>query len=312
MKDDVEEGLTIVIPAYNAARHVRQGVEAALSNGGAREVIVVDDGSTDDTAAIVDGLVPSSDTRLSVLRQSNAGPAAARNVGLRRARTRYVGFVDSDDVVLPGWAEAVTRCLDTGAAIAVTDAQVIDPTGTVLARYYDECSFPAVRQDEAILKANFVLSTAAVVRARAIEAGGFDERRELIGVEDWALWLKMILAGGRVSLTPDVLSCYRRGHQSVSSDVRRMKRAEALLLSEIRPLASRSDALEAAWRDGRRNVRIQTHVLDLHRLIDVAPRRAAGPALSLAWLQRSARMAAAGFVLPIAPRLGRRMLEGRL
>ena len=309
---DVGDGLTIVIPAYNASRYIRDCVQAALSNRGVREIIVVDDGSTDDTATITQSLEPGSGGRLCLVRQPNAGPAAARNAGLRRARTRYVGFVDADDILMPGWAEAVTRALDGGAVVAVTDAHVIDPDGTVLARYYGECPFPVGDQQEAILRSNFLLSTAAVDRAHALAVGGFDERRELVGVEDWALWLKMILSGGRAALTPDILSCYRRGHASLSSDSRRMKQGEVLLLSEMRPLVSGRAGLAAAWRAGRRELRVQERVIDLRRLIDNAPRRAGGHALSLGWLMRSKRMAAAGLMLALAPRLGRRLLDGRL
>ena len=303
------DGLTIVIPVYNAADYVAETVRSALADPQVSEVVVVDDGSTDATAKVLASLVPGSQSRLRVVQQTNSGPGAARNAGLRLATTKYVGFVDADDMLLPGWGAAVVRALRAGAAIAVTDAEVIDPSGAVVARYYDECVFPAGNQQEAILRSNFLLSTAAVDRALALAAGGFDERRSRIGVEDWDLWMRIILQGGHVSFVPRILSRYRRGHSSVSSDERRMKRAEIDLLAQVRPTVRGNAGLAAAWRAGRREVRIQQRVLDLRRLLDSAPRRAGPYALSLGWLMHSRRLAAAGLVLPWAPRLGRRLLD---
>ena len=90
--------VTVVIAAYNAEKFIRQTLESALAQSlNDIEVIVVDDGSTDDTQSIVSGL---SDCRLKVLRQANSGVSAARNAGLAAARAPYVFFLDADDLLL--------------------------------------------------------------------------------------------------------------------------------------------------------------------------------------------------------------------
>jgi glycosyltransferase involved in cell wall biosynthesis len=90
---------SIIIPTFNRGRILRDALESVFVQGVPEvEVIVVDDGSTDETEAVV-GMYGS---RVQYVYQENRGPAAAKNEGIRRARGRYIAFLDSDDVWLPG------------------------------------------------------------------------------------------------------------------------------------------------------------------------------------------------------------------
>src|SRR5579885_1516999 len=94
--------LSVIIPAYNRAGFLPAVVDSLRAAGaGSLEILVVDDGSTDDTAAVAAALGPP----VRYVRQANAGPAAARNHGFGLCAGRYVAFVDSDDEWLPGAAE---------------------------------------------------------------------------------------------------------------------------------------------------------------------------------------------------------------
>jgi glycosyltransferase involved in cell wall biosynthesis len=91
--------VSIVIPNYNGARFLREAIDSALSQQGVRtEVIVVDDGSTDDSRAILE----SYGDQICVIFQANRGAATARNTGLAAAKAAYLKFLDSDDMLLPG------------------------------------------------------------------------------------------------------------------------------------------------------------------------------------------------------------------
>lgn len=93
--------ISVIIPAYNVAPYIRQAVESVLSQTYRQlEVLVIDDGSTDDTAVVLQELV-AGDSRLSLIKQVNQGAAAARNAGLDRAIGDYVSFVDADDWLPP-------------------------------------------------------------------------------------------------------------------------------------------------------------------------------------------------------------------
>lgn len=94
---------SVVIPLYNKEQYLRRAVESVLSQGAAvYEVIVVDDGSTDNGPAQLDSL---GDSRVRLIRQPNGGVSAARNTGIEAATGEYVAFLDADDAWLPGFVD---------------------------------------------------------------------------------------------------------------------------------------------------------------------------------------------------------------
>ncbi len=98
--------LSIVIPAYNYAAVVGRAIDSVMTQmNEATELIVVDDGSSDETPVVLAALAPKPTFR--VVRQGNAGPAAARNHGLRLATGKYILFLDADDELLPGAVDAI-------------------------------------------------------------------------------------------------------------------------------------------------------------------------------------------------------------
>ena len=95
------ELVSVIIPAFNAAEHIRQTLNSVLAQTyQAIEVIVVDDGSADATGAIVEEFV-KKDARFQLVRQSNAGVGAARNTAIRKARGKYIAPLDADDFWFP-------------------------------------------------------------------------------------------------------------------------------------------------------------------------------------------------------------------
>ncbi len=101
--------ISIIVPAYNAADYITECLESVLAQEHAdMEVIVVDDGSTDGTTALLRSMAVN-EPRLRVIRQANTGVSAARNHGLREARGEYVMFVDADDALAP---DAVATLLE--------------------------------------------------------------------------------------------------------------------------------------------------------------------------------------------------------
>ncbi|WP_181276321.1 bifunctional glycosyltransferase/CDP-glycerol:glycerophosphate glycerophosphotransferase [Brevibacterium oceani] len=111
--------LSVVIPAFNASEHIESCLRSVLNQKGlALDVIVVDDGSTDDTVEKA-RTIAEHDTRVSILEGENEGPARARNRGVDAARGKYIAFADADDEVLPGAYSSLIDSLDrTGSDIA--------------------------------------------------------------------------------------------------------------------------------------------------------------------------------------------------
>jgi glycosyltransferase involved in cell wall biosynthesis len=126
--------VSIVIPTYNRAGLVSRAIESALASGGVDvEVIVADDGSTDETPAVL----AAFGRRISVCRQANRGQASARNAGFRQARGAFVAFLDSDDRLAPGALAQAVAALDAAPehAAAYGRAQDVDPDGRVLSEW---------------------------------------------------------------------------------------------------------------------------------------------------------------------------------
>jgi glycosyltransferase involved in cell wall biosynthesis len=107
--------VSVIIPAFSAAADIRQTLNSVLAQTyQAIEVIVVDDGSSDATAAIVEEFV-TRDTRFQLVRQSNAGVGAARNIAIQRARGKYVAPLDADDLWFPEKLEKQVACMERWA-----------------------------------------------------------------------------------------------------------------------------------------------------------------------------------------------------
>lgn len=125
---------SVIIASYNAARHLPMAITSVLGQTCSDwEMIVVNDGSTDGTAGVLDAL---DDPRIRVIHQTNAGVSAARNAGLEAARSKYVTFLDADDTLPPGALAVRVRFLDAHPEIDIVNGSVlITSSGRTLRRY---------------------------------------------------------------------------------------------------------------------------------------------------------------------------------
>jgi glycosyltransferase involved in cell wall biosynthesis len=130
----VEPVADVIVPAYNGSRVIRRAIESALLQRGVERIIVVDDGSTDDSAAIA----RSYGAPVTVIPQANRGVAGARNTGLRASTASLVALLDQDDVWQRGKLECQIRVLTRHPEVGLvfTDAVVLTLDGTVLENGY--------------------------------------------------------------------------------------------------------------------------------------------------------------------------------
>lgn len=212
--------LSVVIPAYNVAPFLAAAVQSALAQTiKDTEVIVVDDGSTDGTPAVLERL---TDPRVRIIRQANRGLAAARNTGIRAARGPYLGLLDGDDTWMQQKAERQLAVLERESGITMTYCHSAylnesgEPTGELL---LSRASNPTVRQ---LLRRNHVGNGSTPIGQTAdfIEAGLFNERLRT-NMEDYEMWPRLIRRTGRqIRLVPEILTGYRLrdGSLSISFD----------------------------------------------------------------------------------------------
>lgn len=139
--------VSVVIPTYNRARSIVRAVDSALAQDHpAIEVIVVDDGSTDDTAQRMSARY-AGDPRVTYVRQANGGVCTARNAGLARARGEFVAMLDSDDLWLPGklGLQIATLRRHPELSLVFSDMAAVDPDGNVIHPTYQHQMFDVDR-----------------------------------------------------------------------------------------------------------------------------------------------------------------------
>jgi glycosyltransferase involved in cell wall biosynthesis len=218
--------VSVVIPCYQQGRFLRQAVDSALAQDGA-EVIVVDDGSTDDTAAVA----RSYGGRIRLVQQPNRGLSAARNAGLAVARGDWVWFLDADDWLPEGAVERARAAARPGLEVLCGGFSMVDAGGLVFRRReaVELGPDPFLR----LLGGNPMPPNAVLVRRAALAAvGDFDEA--LAACEDWDLWLRLARSGARFGRIEGPVACYRRYPGSMSRGVRRMLGAVGVVLRKNR------------------------------------------------------------------------------
>lgn len=292
--------VSVVIPAYNAAATIEATLRSVLAQSHANlEVIVVDDGSTDGGPAIVERFA-AADPRLRMVRQANAGVAAARNNGWRQAASDYIAFVDADDTWSRDKIERQLALLLAG----------MPRVGLVYSWYamidaHDRVSWigPGPRHRgqvfDILLTDNFVGngSSALATRAALEAAGGFESALHQAGAqgcEDILFYLR-VAEHFEFDVVEDYQVGYRQLPDAMSSNLPRMFRSWLLTLDEMRRRhPEKMPAIRRGlWSYGRWVARRAVHkgrsgaVLRLARL--AAPW---SPALALAMVLRIAPGAA--------------------
>lgn len=197
--------VSTIIPAYNSSRTIREAIDSALAQEFAgQEVIVVDDGSTDSTSAILE----SYGARIKVVTQQNSGPAVARNAGAQAGTGEYLAFLDSDDLWLPGKLAKSVQALSAKpfAVLAFSDCIVLHEDGRKEALW---CSGRAPCLEEMMRGGWVILPSAVVMRRAAFETcGGFSAEFRYPGGEDPLMWL-MAREQGEFVYLPEPLAIYR-------------------------------------------------------------------------------------------------------
>ncbi len=207
--------ISVVIPAFEAASTIVAAVSSAFGQTvPPTAVIVVDDGSTDGTADRVRRHHP----RAEVVTIAHGGEAAARNAGLRTARTEWVAFLDADDRYLPERLAAVAEVIEARPELdAVTTDAYMEVDGDIRGLCYGPAyRFADEDQQLEILRRNFVFGHVVVRRQRLLDLGGFDE--SISHGTDWAMWLDLVLDGGRIGFVDRPLAVYRVHAGSASAD----------------------------------------------------------------------------------------------
>jgi glycosyltransferase involved in cell wall biosynthesis len=208
--------VSVVVATYNYGRFLADALESALAQTFRDlEVVVVDDGSTDETPAVVRPFL--ADPRVRCVRTDHMGQPGAKNVGIRLARAPLVAFLDADDLWLPAKLERQLPLFEIDRRVGVVYSRrlLIDEEGWPLE--YEQPPLYHGQVLEAMFRTNFVCFSSVVVRRRVFEeAGPFDERLAL--AIDYDQWLR-VARHWCFDYVDEPLVRYRVGHANLSRRV---------------------------------------------------------------------------------------------
>jgi glycosyltransferase involved in cell wall biosynthesis len=198
-----EETVSVIIPVFNGEKFIAEAIESVLGQSiKPSEVIVVNDGSTDET----EGILKKFGESIQYINQANAGSASARNKGLQIAQSNVIGFLDADDI----W---VKDKLEKQLNLFRKNPQYEMVIGLL-------CRIPYSKTDEVLnqkkVKGEYVLQLGSVLIQKRVfdQIGNFDE--SMLQGEDVDLFLRILEAGIKVWGHPDVVQYYRRHDRNLT------------------------------------------------------------------------------------------------
>ena len=300
---------SVIIPAYQSERFIADALSSALAQTTpAKEVIVCDDGSTDDLDA---ALAPFRE-RIVLLRKPNGGIGSAKNLGARHATGDFLVWLDHDDAWLPERLQALGEVAAERPDLdVVTTDAFLERDGKVVGLWCGD--FVTEDQRMGIIAKNFVFPGAAVRRSSFLAIGGSDESLQ---IEDWDCWIRLVLSGSRIGLINEPLARYRLRPDSVSADDEKRRRNDFVVLSKTLGRTDLRDA-ERSFLEKRVAARGRTvGLFDLRAALvaerPVERRTLARIALSAGYRPGVRLRAAAGAAAPGLARRWLRHSQGRM
>ena len=225
--------VSVIIPAFNSSDFVLEAIASAQGQTYAPlEVIVVDDGSADDTAEKLRGLIETGKIRYQF--QTNQGLGAARNTGVQLARGKYLQFLDADDLIAPTKIEKQVQRLENSAPASVCGSDFRCFENSNASGLFGCDSFKGafpLRSPAQLFEFETVihrwLFPAAIVR----DAGGFN--KDMPATEDWLLLWKLAAGDTRFEYIDEPLALYRKHGLAMTADFERLAVGHLLAIDEV-------------------------------------------------------------------------------
>ena len=294
---DAPPSFSVIVAAYQVSDVIGEALESLRAQTlPPQEVIVCDDGSTDDLDA---ALGPYAE-EIQLIRKEHGGEASAKNAAAAVASGEFVVILDADDAWLPERLEAIAE-----AAVARLDLDIITTDAYLAANgrrvrrcYSSGWTFEPFEQRRAILERNFIFGHPAVRRELLLAHGGFDQ--SILWTTDWDCWIRLILSGARVGCVDEPLAVYRVRETSLSARRDDLLRGRIATLRKARNHPALDDDERAALESALIGLERELAWSDTRSAIAAGERDARKRALTIALspdYRRATRLRAAAFAL---------------
>lgn len=224
--------VSVIMPTYDCASFISGSIESILTQTFKDfEIIVIDDGSNDNTREVLSHYYD----KITYILQENRGPAAARNTGILKSSGEYIAFLDADDLWHPKKLEIQVKYLNENPQVMLvcSDAERFDENGILAGTKLGKIGITGRLTFEKLLYQNYIQTLTVMFKRECInKVGLFDESKDLFFVEDYDLWLR-IARLYEIGYLKQPLAKYRFRPESRSSNVIRIRTAVLELLGRI-------------------------------------------------------------------------------
>ena len=204
--------VSIIVPCYNYGNYLKRAVTSIINQTFSNwELIIVNDGSTDNTSEIAKALINKySNLNITLIEQKNSGqPAISRNNGIKKAKGKYILCLDADDMIAPTMLEECLRIAEGGHPLVYTAFEVYEKKNFQL-KYIDQ----SIDYDFDILKyINFIPTASMFLKKAWKVVGGY--RTNVVGYEDWDFWITLGAKGYHGTRVAKPLFKYFKGQEGI-------------------------------------------------------------------------------------------------
>lgn len=209
--------VSIIIPSYNQEEYLREAIESAISQTEQCEVIVIDDGSTDNSLRIAKEYEPE----VKVIKQVNKGLSAARNTGIMNATGEWIFPLDADDFIAENCIEMLLRLAGE------TDADIVGPSIEIFGQNSGKVILSPNPGIELFRLGNHLGYFSLYKKSMALALGGYSPKM-IHGYEDYHFWINALMRGYKIVTTPEILAKYRTKEKSMWKEAHKEHHAELM------------------------------------------------------------------------------------
>ena len=240
--------VSVIIPSYNYANFLPEAVESIFNQTFQDfEVIVVDDGSTDNTQEVVQTFADRE--RFHYIYLDNQGLAATRNTGLRAAKGEFIAFLDADDIILPNKLDVQVNWLRNNPDYGLVGSgyYYMDEHGVPIEVQRPWLRSPYLNIKDLLFDCPFIVHAILVKKEWVDKVGGFDS--QLRRVEDWDLWIRMAYAGCKMGWVEEIVCAYRMFPGQMTRNAAAQKKVTVSVMNKFFDQPELPDSLLALKSD---------------------------------------------------------------